>query len=71
MNRLTFIRSVPVGKKQSRKGLFICSCGKEIEARMFDVSLDHTRSCGCFKKELLSARGKKNFDGTQTRKPGQ
>lgn len=54
INKLTFIKQTqcakrPIkGEKQQRaKALYICECGKMIEAIMDNVKRGNTKPCGC------------------------
>ena len=63
--RLTAIRRIPriKGEKPSRY-LFRCDCGKEIVLIMGGVVFGTTTSCGCYHKEMVSARFKKHGAST-------
>jgi len=51
-NRLTHIRRITPRGTRLHKGLFLCSCGKEIVAFEGNVRRNHTRSCGCLNREI-------------------
>ena len=54
-NRLVAIKRIK-SKKRKIYWLFICDCGKKIEALKFSIIYGKTKSCGCFKLESLSLR---------------
>jgi len=46
----------------------VCSCGKKFITRKHNLLKGNTRSCGCLRSEVVSAR-QKSLKGTK-RKPG-
>jgi hypothetical protein len=42
------------------RGIFKCYCKKKFESYIHSVSSGDTKSCGCYKKKLLSYVGKMN-----------
>lgn len=52
-NRLTFIKKDPNNRKQS---FYLCSCGKTKSIRTYKIEKNLVKSCGCYSKELASAR---------------
>lgn len=52
-SRLTFIKEVNrYGKYKTRRGLYKCSCGNEKEISISHVKSGHTKSCGCYAREI-------------------
>lgn len=54
-NRLTLV-SLYVRKEGGNLWNIKCDCGKEFIASPRDVRSGHTKSCGCYQKELAAAR---------------
>ena len=40
-----------------RKFLCLCDCGNQIETRLTHLRSNHTKSCGCFHKEITTIHG--------------
>jgi hypothetical protein len=57
-NRLTAIRLIGLYRGDA-VWLFRCDCGTEKQLTGFNVVRGSTKSCGCFKKELLARRRKR------------
>jgi len=55
--RLTVLQRV-LNKKKATAYLCRCICGKEVEVRAGHLKLGTARSCGCFRQEMISRRGK-------------
>lgn len=60
INEMVFIKEIeahvcPNGKKW-RKALFQCKCGTQFSAIISHIKSKHTKSCGCYTKELLKKR---------------
>lgn len=51
--------------KKRRYGLYKCFCGKEFETQISNIKNGHTKSCGCYRSELISNKNKidKNIHG--------
>lgn len=49
MNRLTFVKKIRHGY-----GLFHCSCGNDKEIKITHVKANLTKSCGCFRSQIIS-----------------
>ncbi len=47
-----------ISDTNSKKALYKCDCGKEVEAFKSNVSRGHTMSCGCFRRRVTSERSK-------------
>lgn len=47
-----------VCKTKGRKGRYICQCGTEFEAFVYNVKSGHTQSCGCVRRQANSDRFK-------------
>src|SRR5579885_2624665 len=43
-------------KGEPRKAVYRCECGKQFTAWMSNVATGHTRSCGCFRRQVTSRR---------------
>lgn len=50
------------GKNKDRATLWrcICSCGNEISRKGYLITSGHTKSCGCFKKQVTTRRSTKH-----------
>lgn len=48
INTLIFVKEAPP-KKWASRGIFLCTCGKEFEARVSSVTSGNTTTCGCGK----------------------
>jgi len=69
-NRLTLIKDLgcikpkPTSNYKKRYGLYKCSCGNELTVAITAVKNNHTRSCGCLRKEVskdtLTTHGLRN-----------
>ena len=62
-NRLTAIQVagyLTYSDRNATAYLFECSCGGRIVTNAKDVISGHTSSCGCLRKEITAAQGKKN-----------
>jgi hypothetical protein len=55
-NKLTFVRRVTSPGQSPHRALYACQCGNTIEAYEGGVKNNHTRSCGCIRKEPRPAR---------------
>ena len=56
MQRLTLISVVtPPGAKR-KKGLYRCTCGVEKIVDVYHVNSGHTKSCGCYRRDLMSEK---------------
>ena len=53
-NRLTAIKFSHTDKNYNQYWVFKCDCGNEIVARKSLVVSGHTKSCGCFQKEVAA-----------------
>ena len=53
---LTVIREVKEKRKNHRYWLCRCRCGKEIEVEDYHLRSGHTKSCGCYRKQILAER---------------
>lgn len=52
----TFLRFAPKRPPRTeRRGIFLCRCGKEFDARIDSIAIGKTKSCGCYSKILQSA----------------
>ena len=64
-NRLTFLKevepAVPANGKR-RRALYRCSCGREKVIQVQHVKSDHTRSCGCLRREVTSKMKREHGD---------
>lgn len=49
-------RACPGGQKP-RRAIFICKCGKEFIAQIYQVKSRSTKSCGCLSKEFITTHG--------------
>jgi hypothetical protein len=54
--RLTALKPIGVSSHKMKWDC-ICACGKTISATSSDLISGHTRSCGCFRKDLMRVRG--------------
>lgn len=60
-NRLNLISKLErVNNKNQVYGVFQCDCGKTIEALIYNVDTNHTKSCGCLKSEIVIERNHKH-----------
>lgn len=55
-----YIRGVEVKKGGRKTHLFLCSCGSEFEAMIFNVKAGKTKSCGCLARSILRERNLKH-----------
>lgn len=39
-------------KHRNLMGNYICYCGNEFTARVYDIKSGHTTSCGCYAREV-------------------
>lgn len=53
-NKLTAIKKVGSGNDKSSHWLFRCSCGNECKIKRSSVTNGHTKSCGCYNREVSS-----------------
>lgn len=60
--RLTVIGEAPTRRKNHAYWLCRCSCGKEKEVGEDHLKNGHTKSCGCYRREL-SGRKKRDLEG--------
>ena len=44
-------------KFKCRYGLYMCYCGKEFISRFSRVKNGHTKSCGCYQKQIVTTHG--------------
>lgn len=54
-NKLIFLN-----QKKGDKGYYLCECGKKCWKNIYKVTTNHTRSCGCLKKTMISNANKKH-----------
>ena len=59
---LTLIKKTSSDKQGRKKGLYLCSCGKEKEINITSVTSGNTKSCGCARVMA----GKKNGGQNKT-----
>lgn len=64
--RLTAIRQEGSSGGQ-RMWICICDCGKETKVRQSDLRRGKTKSCGCFKNELIAAAKLKHGGNRRTK----
>ena len=55
INGLTYLKEMP--KKNNRRALFQCRCGKEFITTVGAICSGNTTSCGCFRRERLKTHG--------------
>lgn len=48
---VTFVRSI-----DSKKAIYVCTCGAEFTAFKSNISSGHTRSCGCLRRQVTRDR---------------
>jgi len=53
VGRLTVIREEVGSSKKNCKWLCLCSCGRKCVVRGVDLRLGRTKSCGCFRMEMM------------------
>jgi hypothetical protein len=55
-----------IKKTKNRKAIYLCDCGREFEAFIYNVKSGNTKSCGCyFKKRLHETFYKHGGSGTR------
>ena len=54
IEKVTFLRYDEIEPQKAR---FMCFCGTEFTTRVYSIEKRHTRSCGCIRREVTSARG--------------
>lgn len=60
-----FLRHVPSKrKKEGRRGIFLCRCGKEFETRVYNVQTGEAKSCGCY-NSIYHSIPKINYEAGQ------
>ena len=71
-NRLTFIEQAPrqLGNRFAR-GVFACDCGVTVEARIRAVETGNIKSCGCYRRELMSLRKTTHGEGSGAKRSGE
>ena len=55
-NRLTVLKYHNKEKNKDREFLCLCDCGSKITTTIAKLKKGHTKSCGCFRKEIASKR---------------
>lgn len=58
-NELTFKHFLPKKPYEQKRGLFLCSCGKEHESAISFVLRGTTKSCGCFHAKRIKEHNDK------------
>lgn len=53
-SRLTYIKRAG-GTLKHPLALYLCSCGKEFTAQVYNVSSGNTKSCGCLRRAVSTA----------------
>jgi hypothetical protein len=61
--RLTVIERAENSKSGKTQWLCKCKCGNEIIVTRDDLTSSHTKSCGCYRKEVTSKRSLKDLIG--------
>ena len=64
---LILIEALKNGDTKHKQGLYRCGCGVELIAFIGNVNRGHTRSCGCLRRAVTSARTKTH--GVSRRRP--
>jgi hypothetical protein len=62
-NRLLCLKELDATVTGRRRGLFLCDCGRHLEAVLSAVKCGSTKSCGCLRVETSKASRKRDLTG--------
>lgn len=62
--RLTVMKRAENSKRGEVRFLCVCSCGKETTVLRYALMNNHTRSCGCYNREVSSQRNLLDLTGS-------
>lgn len=68
--RLCYLVEIAKVNPKRRRALFLCDCGNTLEADLAWVRHLNTRSCGCFRKEVTSAKNYKHGQAERSNASG-
>lgn len=60
-DRITVLALHPSEKGEPKKWLCVCECGTFFSVLSNNLGRGHTRSCGCYKIDLVKSRAKHNM----------
>ncbi|UKL14751.1 HNH endonuclease [Stenotrophomonas phage C121] len=67
---LKYLYEIPRTNKRERRALFVCDCGKTLEANIAWVRHLNTISCGCYRVAVTTTKNTKHSQAPRGRQSG-